>query len=568
MGVVHKLKKEVIDFVILQKRKTPSLSCRQMAVLTSEKFKIQVSKSSVNTVIKNNRLSAPVGRRPAAAGASKKFQIPLKRKEQIRRDIHKAGLEKEGPSVSAKGAAVETAPAVGSIEEKGFLYEGMGLVFLKAAEWELSSAPVLDKLFQKYVKGPLPSHRDQSCAVLLYARMFLSNWPEGMEKFWNHGLRILNAFEAAAPELLSFDWVKGTPFSTDLGMEYAHVKEQLGGEVSRLKIHLENGVEWTLDPRLTAVWKGAVPVFLSSSMDKAMTMLSRCLVSNNTPAVFLGIAAGVSAGSSSLWFDIAASFEGGRGRSIKKAVVLDREDNPLAEFSVFPDKKRHFLIGLWPWQEEFAVVKEKTSLKSWRPLYDPFRGRVFYGQEFKEAGSLTREAGLTKSLRIFALSSEKEAGPQWAVVTNWTEASAQKIFEEFLLRWPDLGRSYVFSYLKGENAPEAFGPAGLKDENLMSAETESKDIAQVFEDFLKVIDGFCRKYYFGIQGDRYGLTDMVSMCCNIPGHCIRRERILRVILKPPAAYPDAEILRRAVLRVNESAVTDPFGRRLLVDIEF
>ncbi|MBI3618083.1 MAG: helix-turn-helix domain-containing protein, partial [Candidatus Omnitrophica bacterium] len=62
MGVVYKFRKEVIDFVLQQKRTDDDLGCRQLAVLTSEKFKIQVSKSSVNAIIKNANLSNSVGR--------------------------------------------------------------------------------------------------------------------------------------------------------------------------------------------------------------------------------------------------------------------------------------------------------------------------------------------------------------------------------------------------------------------------------------------------------------------------------------------------------------------------
>ncbi len=63
MGVIHKLKPEVIDFVLQKKSIQPNLSCRGLAAIASEQFQSKISKSSVNTLFKNKGLSMPVGRR-------------------------------------------------------------------------------------------------------------------------------------------------------------------------------------------------------------------------------------------------------------------------------------------------------------------------------------------------------------------------------------------------------------------------------------------------------------------------------------------------------------------------
>ncbi|MCK9430723.1 MAG: hypothetical protein M0R17_12100, partial [Candidatus Omnitrophica bacterium] len=63
MGVIHKLKPEVLSFIIENKKNNPSLSCRSLTLLISEKLKIKVSKSSINAIFKENNLSMPIGRR-------------------------------------------------------------------------------------------------------------------------------------------------------------------------------------------------------------------------------------------------------------------------------------------------------------------------------------------------------------------------------------------------------------------------------------------------------------------------------------------------------------------------
>ena len=62
MGTIHKLKPEVKDFIIAEKKNNPLLSCRKLTTLILGQFNIQTSKSSINIVIKEAGLSAPIGR--------------------------------------------------------------------------------------------------------------------------------------------------------------------------------------------------------------------------------------------------------------------------------------------------------------------------------------------------------------------------------------------------------------------------------------------------------------------------------------------------------------------------
>ena len=63
MGVIHKLKPEILSFIIENKRNNPALSCRNLTALIIEQFQINVSKSSINAIFKENNLSMPIGRR-------------------------------------------------------------------------------------------------------------------------------------------------------------------------------------------------------------------------------------------------------------------------------------------------------------------------------------------------------------------------------------------------------------------------------------------------------------------------------------------------------------------------
>jgi len=75
VGVVHKLKPEVIKFILDNKQANPHLSCRSLTALLLEKLHLEVSKSSINAIFKENNLSMPVGRRQKPK--KKKFNMPV-----------------------------------------------------------------------------------------------------------------------------------------------------------------------------------------------------------------------------------------------------------------------------------------------------------------------------------------------------------------------------------------------------------------------------------------------------------------------------------------------------------
>ncbi len=59
----YKLTPDITTFILEQKRLNPVLSCRKLVPLVAEKFKIVISKSLINKIIKDDNLSSKVGRR-------------------------------------------------------------------------------------------------------------------------------------------------------------------------------------------------------------------------------------------------------------------------------------------------------------------------------------------------------------------------------------------------------------------------------------------------------------------------------------------------------------------------
>ncbi len=86
MGVVYKLRQDIIDFIVQTKMADPSLSCRKLVGVIKAQFGVDVSKSSVNGVIKEFQLSGPIGRYPRFK-APKYFAIPKDKKTTLLNNV-------------------------------------------------------------------------------------------------------------------------------------------------------------------------------------------------------------------------------------------------------------------------------------------------------------------------------------------------------------------------------------------------------------------------------------------------------------------------------------------------
>ena len=59
----YKLKSEIREFILQKAREHPELGCRKLSGLIQETFKLNISKSTVGTVLKSEGLNKAVGRR-------------------------------------------------------------------------------------------------------------------------------------------------------------------------------------------------------------------------------------------------------------------------------------------------------------------------------------------------------------------------------------------------------------------------------------------------------------------------------------------------------------------------
>ena len=160
----YKLNEEIKQFIINQKKADPKVSCRGMSVLIKEHFKLDLSKSLINNIIKQGNLSSPVGRRRV------RFVEVIK--EAPKEVVEKALPEvpKETPKEPIKEPVVEAikeAPVVKeftepkTINQEADFMENGGFFFLKAADLKLNLTSRISELLLPHFPG-LPQQTHQA----------------------------------------------------------------------------------------------------------------------------------------------------------------------------------------------------------------------------------------------------------------------------------------------------------------------------------------------------------------------------------------------------------------------
>ncbi|MBI5415880.1 MAG: hypothetical protein HZA29_03595 [Candidatus Omnitrophica bacterium] len=600
MGVIYKFKKEVIDFVLQQKRDNQSLGCRQLAVLTSEKFKLQVSKSSVNAIIKNARLSSGVGRRPGFEPAPRKFQIPSRKKEQLSDEMRKVGLEKKKQPAASVPRPVRRAAAAASrtpqaavtqdfldqverlrqerIRRKGPVREGMGCVFLMAAQWELSRTSVLGKLLRKYARQQLPDLFDAACDILPCLSALGVNPAEQIGQLSSHALwTFLPPSVFPGDVLEAFHGLSYILPSRRLLFEYEEEKKQMLVEAGEFRVLLEDGSEIVMDARLTGVWPQKAPPQLSAPLEQAMSALSHGLVSNNRPAVFLSSAGRLSpdgdlrpSGGAEQFHhgvgEMIAACEGLANKRPKKLDVLSPSGELLAAFSSFPDKKRIFMLGVWPWQKEFTFfLKAAGGLE---PFYCEELDRVVYVRDWLTSpppsgifqGQL-KGAGPFRAIAVSMSSPAAEA----VIFTNWVQGAVKDAAVAFLRRWPYLDKGPAGRVLAHGTDKEA--RLSLPEFESLSSQAEQTELSVLSRDLGEALHRYCQKRFFEEFHTKDDINAFRSIYYGISGSCSSGKERVEIVLNPPAGHERLDELRLAAQRLNESAVTDSWNRQLFVTVE-
>ncbi len=585
MGVIHKFTKDVVDFILEQKKTNPSLSCRALAQYTSEKFQIKVSKSAINTIFKKEDLSNSVGRPSIVpkSGVVKKFQIPSQKKKQLFKNMEKIGFDlgvsKEPVSINEKIPAKEepSKPIKVTVKKKKTFIEGAyceaaGLVIFKAAQWELMATDFWQGLLQKYGKGTAGAIKNGVyCDIGVCLRILDMASIDSVTKHKNHGIFMLNTLARQEVQNdINIEGVKGgleviknLRTTEKFFMDYFDKCKQVFQRVTAFKIECEDGTCLKMDAQMRTIWHDEHPAAFSLPIQKALTVLSCSIISNNQPIII-----------GELFHDeknrgddedrllerAVAIFESKLGKKIRKVSIFCGKNEKIAEFVEIPAIKRNFMIGVRPSHKIFRKIVENGWKSSRNIVLNGFLNENIYFSE----NSIEINGG---ELRVFSVWKEGNSGkePDLAILSNCQRDSGVNIVTEFVQHWPYSSHKVTNSqhHLKNKKCCDQ-RPGDVVTDGLSKNPMANFD---VFYDFSQHLKRYCEKYFFVQPQSNFNLSYLISMCYKIPGYVHATKEKLVVTLKDIHNTIPLKDLECIGETINERNILDNFGRRVWINIE-
>lgn len=504
MGVVYKLKPQIKAYILKNKNKEPSLSCRKLAALVLEKFQIKLSKSRINTIIKTAGLSLPVGRR----------------RKRRRRAMESAGL---------------------------------GMIFLKAADYLVGGSAAIVEAIKNRMKSPLPDILAKTEA-LLYS-------PLGLKP--DSGLATLTGKAFTQADLLAYlTELQGV---TALSADIFRIVSTIFQEVRVVKVGFSTGSSFYLDSQLHTVWSTPnIPYDFSTTIYNLKSYIKKYLQEESPFVLFM--APGYDTPIKE-FFDFILGFAGTE-KKIASFTLYGHKFEELEVIKPEAGEKRFFLFGLWPWQfGNYRRVKSMGEFKpfAFTLLNENFylaEVEIELVQPTVNKSVILRGCALKRSLeekiRLLILSNtlaEKFNTEQLAqlYLSHWP--NLEEGFKDFSRKIE------LFTYTAGS---QRF----FSTENLPLEGLKPEEIKGLFQYYLEALDLYVRWHFLpsGYEDKESALVKERFYTLN--GRLKQQKEQSTFTFKLPADYRFGKDLEYALRRLNEREIFLGENRRCWFALNF
>jgi len=604
MGVVHKLRDDVVDFILVQKKARPDISVRKLSDVVFREFQVVVSKSSVGSVLKNANLNSPIGRHGYSVdeelGSAKKtagkFAIPEQKKKQIFIPhkinppapppapskvvkIEQKPIVKLPPRESKTNIIVESLPAEGEEEKPAPVmsnlqiekkiapkpvknsFDNAGMIFLKAAEWDFAGGSVLAKIFKDELRGRFDVNCELLADLLIFPELFnQKTYPNGdsreIERLFSEDEKndILN------PQIYS-SVMAAVNNIQDCGVKLSIEMEVLLRGVATVKIVNNSGN--------TAIFKSSnkmidfdnvqSEVTEEVSVAEAVRGINIDISKNVHSAVFQYYS---KANKINLLLNfLFSAFGDGQEGGIKEVACHDASEIELVKYTYFPVKKRNFVLADWAWKERWPrILNLAGSGAVFKAM--PVLGKTFYYKEISGSGLFDTKKALPGVILVSS-SPQPTEEPLVVLLINvgGDDHANQNAVLDFLYSWPGFGEETgpVFTIPK----------TGKKDvfSNALKDLEPEFSLPQSLTRLRKAFDIWAQQYFFAVKDNFLDAETMQEQFYRLPGH-VRDEndRAAIVTLEVPAAYAYLDQLKSATHRFNARMFRDSSGRRIFMKV--
>ena len=524
MGVIYKVKTEIKNFILEQKKNQPVLSCRGLAALAQEKFQIKVSKSSINSLIKESGLSMPVGRRRKKR--RRPLEIPPKIQEEIK--LLTQAISKTEEPVEVK------------LEEPKEI-ECTGAILLKAADYLIGGSHYINEAINRGLA------RQEEDSLAKIESLLWSLVDNKLSQSQGGILLYLNELQS----------IMATKLDT------FQILSTIMQEVRGIKATLLDGGTFYLDGQLHTVWSTLqIPYDFNTTIYNIKSYINKYFY-KDTPFL-LGMAPGYDTPTPE-FFNFILSFTA-KEKIITKLTLYGNKFEELEEIPFSQSKRRFFIFGLWPWQ--FVDYRKVKKLGEFRPFYFEALKKNFYITDI-ELELSQPNTNQVVTLKGFAIKTSLTEKTRLIILSNLTQQQVmpEKWLTTYLNHWPNLEETFkdfsrkleLFTYTASSQVAISIKSLNLNKE-------APYDIKTLLDSYLGALDLYARWHFFPFEYENQDFSTMKERFYNLKGILKKEKDYILVSFLPPADYRYLAQLQYALRRMNEREIIFGDSKRLWIDI--
>ncbi|MEK6727830.1 MAG: hypothetical protein AABY28_04055 [Candidatus Omnitrophota bacterium] len=560
MGIIHKLRPEIENFIIEQKKEDPAISCRGLVLLVQKKFQVSVSKSSINSIFKKAGLSMPVGRRPKKK--RRKLEICLQPEviKSLTAIEAKAALpteiKVEKPPMQepeAAAATIEQKPAPAPIEEtmevKAELpseRECIGAILLKAMDYLIGGSAY----FTDRIKNRL-NRQEEDLLERTESLIYLELLGLDKEKI-SQNFGYLSSLIGRNLTIESvYSYLNELQSDRMMAPELQRTIINALQEVRLLQLNLSGSNILYFDGQVHTVWSTPhIPYDFSSTICNINGYINRYFYKNEPLVLFMAPGYDIPTGE---FFNLMLRLNSSEKGVYRLSICGDKLEE-LKSFSIQHSERRTLIFGLWPWQ--FVEYRKVKKLRDFRPFIFEELKKEFYIAEI-EIELLQPNIGQMVTLKGAALKNTLSEKTRLVILSNLTSqvVKIDDLVRMYLNHWPNLEEAFqdysrkieLFTYTgtsKRYLATEEFNLVGEPASN----------ISAFFSGYLKVLDLYFRRYFLPPGYENMGFPTIKERFYGLKAALKQENKLTTVTFQPPQGFPFQKDLEYALRRLNEREV--------------
>ncbi len=504
MGVIHKIKPEVLEFILKKKKALPQISCRKLAVLVSEKFRIKLSKSSVNKIFKQKKLSMPVGR-------------PNK-------------------------------PKRGVVEA-----DGLGVFILKFADYLLGGTRYITEAIAENTGLKFSEDLVKETEFLLYRNILKDN---------PRGLSVLTGSTIGEEQISGYlEKINKTDDLLDLVL---HNLSTLLKEVRGVKLDLPGGKHIYFDAQFRTIWlTSQVPNHFSSGVYNVKNRINNSL--REKEPLVMNIAPGTDSPPVELFTFI--SFLSSEAGKNFKVHLYDVEFKDAENICLENIGQRSFVFALYSWQYvNFRKVNKMAEFKTY--YYEPLQRDFFIAEaEIALFLTDSNNEVVLRGCAVKLGREEKIKMVILTNLSN-DRISLENLFFTYLRHWPNFDEGIQDFNRKTEYLAYGSGYEDTfrLDRYLLEDVHARKDLEALLAKYLQMLDLYAKKYFLPYGYDDKYMQVLSERFYQLRAKIRKRGDLALLIFRPCQGYKYSKDLEYICARINEKAIVLE-GKRFFCKLE-